>query len=377
LSLDNELGEAYTSLGMYYSVTGKPAEAEAAFLHSIKLNPNYSQAYHWYANSRSVTTSMENQLSLLYKAAQVDPMSMIILDNIGIRLMNLGRYDEALEQLLYVIQMDPDFDEAYNSLGKVHRANGRLADAILWFLEAWKRDPGDSTNGLDLAYLYISLSDYEAAADIRDEMSEYFGLQNIRVIELDFDISFAKSDWRAALELIESLPPEMANHQRVIRMKAYAYLLGRDFPKAYEHWLRQEPRWDDPEQWRSLLESRSPDFGCQTAGIFIAAGEKKLGEELLYYTIQYIKENFPSTAANLNRFFRLVYCHLLQESYEQALQMFETQVENGLFYDWWYDGQWFWWDAVREHPRYITTVNRIEEKLAEQRELLSQMRHPK
>ena len=32
-----------------------------------------------------------------------------------------------------------------------------------------------------------------------------------------------------------------------------------------------------------------------------------------------------------------------------------------------------WWDPVRDHPRYIAMVKNIEEKVAEQRELLRQL----
>ena len=50
LAIDNDLGEAYASLGLMYSDPGLNDEAETAFQKAIELSPNYASAYKWYAN---------------------------------------------------------------------------------------------------------------------------------------------------------------------------------------------------------------------------------------------------------------------------------------------------------------------------------------
>ena len=72
VALNAQLGEAYTSLASHYEDLGEDDKAEAAYLKAIELNPNYVQAYMWYAISGLV--SSEERLQLLLKAAQVDPL---------------------------------------------------------------------------------------------------------------------------------------------------------------------------------------------------------------------------------------------------------------------------------------------------------------
>ena len=50
LALDDRLAEAYTSLGKIEHYRNDYEAAEAAYQRALELNPNYVDAYHWYAD---------------------------------------------------------------------------------------------------------------------------------------------------------------------------------------------------------------------------------------------------------------------------------------------------------------------------------------
>ena len=69
----------------------------------------------------------------------------------------------------------------------------------------------------------------------------------------------------------------------------------------------------------------------------------------------------------------LEWCYLVKGSFEKALDFFEQRVAHGHISRWYQKKNLPWWEPVRDHPRYIAIVNRIDGMLAEQRELLRQM----
>jgi len=114
LALNDQLGEAYTSLAFNYGDWGEIEKEKTALQKAIELNPNYAQAYLWYANIQRGAERAENRLSLLYKAAQLDPLSSIVQLNIATELHNLGREEDARQRLHQLSQMDPDFADTYS-----------------------------------------------------------------------------------------------------------------------------------------------------------------------------------------------------------------------------------------------------------------------
>jgi len=75
LELNDQLGEAYISLGMVYATEQKMEQAEIAFQKGIALSPNYAQAYHWYIFAFEGPENLEKNLALMQKAALLDPLT--------------------------------------------------------------------------------------------------------------------------------------------------------------------------------------------------------------------------------------------------------------------------------------------------------------
>ena len=84
IQLDPSLAEPHASLGMIsFFSDWDGAAAEQEFRRSIALQPNYATAHHWYALDLAAMGRFPEALSEAERAEQLDPLSLIIVTNVG------------------------------------------------------------------------------------------------------------------------------------------------------------------------------------------------------------------------------------------------------------------------------------------------------
>jgi len=88
-----------------------------------------------------------------------------ILNNTGIALSNLGRYDEAIEAYQQAISVDPKFPISYYGLGNALSALGRYDEAIEAYQQAIGVDPKDAFPCNGLGNVLSDLSRYDEAIE--------------------------------------------------------------------------------------------------------------------------------------------------------------------------------------------------------------------
>jgi len=261
----------------------------------------------------------------------------------------------------------------------LHESFGRVAEAVTWFRKSRERDPGNHWWRLTEAYEYLSLGDFETAASIRKKMSEKPDPAIRTMITLDYFLKLAQGKLSELPGIVDKMPPKAMEELWLLRSKALANLMAGDLQKAREYWLKWAPGWADPGQWRQLI-NEEPAYGCHYAGILMTTGDEALGKDLLRQVIHYHEEILPTLVEDSHRWQELGWCYLIEGSYEKALDFYELRIAHGhisksfqLGRSWWIVEKLPWWEPVRDHPRYTAMVNKIEEMLAEQRELLRQM----
>jgi hypothetical protein len=67
-------------------------------------------------------------------------------------------------------------------------------------------------------------------------------------------------------------------------------------------------------------------------------------------------------------------CWAAQGEHDKALDMLQTRIEHGHIAFWWIAYQWPWWDNVRSEPRFQAAMQTIADRVAEQRQLMDQMK---
>ena len=131
LELDGELAEARTSLAYieaFYEWDW--ARAEMQFKSAIELNPNYATAHQWYAEYLSAMGRTREALTEIKRAEELDPVSLIIGAVEAWILYFAHDYDSAIAKCLKVIEMDPNFAEAYEYLKRAYDQKGMYREAI-------------------------------------------------------------------------------------------------------------------------------------------------------------------------------------------------------------------------------------------------------
>ena len=110
VALDDTLAEGHTALGNALADDFEWPQAGREFKRAIELNPNYSDAHYFYAYIYLAPTGrLEEAVSEIKRALELDPLSPIINVNLGTLYLVSRRYDEGIEQLHKAGELEPKF----------------------------------------------------------------------------------------------------------------------------------------------------------------------------------------------------------------------------------------------------------------------------
>jgi len=132
LEIDSNLAEAHVVLGrLRFSYDMDWAGAEREFKRAIELNPNYASAHHWYAMYLLVITGrMEEAFEEIKRAQELDPLSLVITNDVAWLYWMSRRYDEAIEHYQKTLDLNPNFVFAHRELGLVYAQESMFPEAI-------------------------------------------------------------------------------------------------------------------------------------------------------------------------------------------------------------------------------------------------------
>jgi tetratricopeptide (TPR) repeat protein len=134
LELDDNLAEAYTSLGaVKHNLDWAFSDAEDFYKKAISLNPNYATAHQWYSELLMALGRHDEALMEIERAHELDPFSPIITLLRGDVYLYARQYDLAIERYQEALDLHPNFRSTYlgisttYSLKEMHEEAIRLA----------------------------------------------------------------------------------------------------------------------------------------------------------------------------------------------------------------------------------------------------------
>jgi adenylate cyclase len=131
LELYSTLAEPHASLGYYrFYYDWDWAAAEQEFRKAIALNPNYELAYDWYGYYLTAMERYDEAIAVLKKAAELDPLSVPIITDMGFSFYYSGNYDEAIKKLKSSLGINPKFPLAHLWLGRTYQQKKMFDQAI-------------------------------------------------------------------------------------------------------------------------------------------------------------------------------------------------------------------------------------------------------
>ena len=136
------LHEAHAALGaIFETFEWNWQEAEKKFNRAIELNPNYATGPQWYAEFLPVMGRHEESLSEMKRTMELDPLSLVIHQNLGVGYYLAHDYDRAIEQLRKTPELDRDFGVVDNYLYLTLLAKGMNREAVQVSQEMLSQNP--------------------------------------------------------------------------------------------------------------------------------------------------------------------------------------------------------------------------------------------
>ncbi|HEX6280057.1 MAG TPA: tetratricopeptide repeat protein, partial [Pyrinomonadaceae bacterium] len=142
IELDGSLAEAYSSLGSYkLFFEWDTAGAEKEYLKAISLDPNYSNARHFYSHCLQFSGREADALREMKTAVELEPLSPVNNAELAWAFYLARQYDASVDQALRTLELEPGFAYGHFVLGSTYTAKGNYTEALDILEKAEKLEP--------------------------------------------------------------------------------------------------------------------------------------------------------------------------------------------------------------------------------------------
>ena len=217
LELDTSLGEAHRTLALIaqnYDLDWDRAASEYKL--ALQMSPGDATAHAWHGEFLGIRGHFEEGLRELAFAHQIDPLSQVIMTDMGKILYYAGRSEEAIAWCRKALELDPGFQRAHLQLSGIYESRGQPQAALEELLqgkdvnsplaiariraamgdriaaerelERLSRNSAAPSSFFDLAIFYLRLGDRGRALDC---MEQAYARRDVGVIAFKTDPFFA------------------------------------------------------------------------------------------------------------------------------------------------------------------------------------------
>lgn len=164
LEIDDSLAEAHTSLAYAKQLFDWDwAAAESGFTRALKLNPNYTNANHWYSHFLMAMGRLDESLIQSLRAIELDPLNLVMHTHLGWHYLFARQYDQAISQLKATLTLDPSYAMAQWYLALAYQLRGEFDQAAIEFDKTGSLLEGNAIVEADIAHFYAASGQFEKA----------------------------------------------------------------------------------------------------------------------------------------------------------------------------------------------------------------------
>jgi TolB-like protein/Flp pilus assembly protein TadD/uncharacterized membrane protein YkvA (DUF1232 family) len=363
LELDDRLGEAYYTLGGIGDFELEFARAETAYQRAIELNPNYASAYDWYgALLRDRLGRPQEALVLGRRAAELDPLSADIIDDLARTLVYLGRFDEALVQFKKAVEVAPDYAWGYTSIAEYYGyVSGELDRAVRWIRKSVSVDPDMSLYPISLAWFYLDLGDLDRA-EYWVERSVELDPKTLWTREVMLLFHLYRDDESVALDYAHKVIASKLGIWFAVNVLRDHELRGKRYGNARALFEENHPGLmnDDPR-----IDSRNYRQAISLSLVLFKTGEQERAELLLDRSLQHLETRQRLGVSGFE--IADVEIYALRGEKQKALSALRQAIDEGWRTLWWYYlKRDLNLESLHDDPKYQAMVAEIEADMAVQ-----------
>ena len=131
IELDPTLAEPHATLGFAsWLLDRDKVAAEKEFRRAIELNPNYPTAHQWYSRFLRGVGRMDEAFREITRAEEADPLALVIINNLAENYIDRGDLSSAAKACQRMIDLDPNFWPAHQTMSIVLTKQGRYEEAL-------------------------------------------------------------------------------------------------------------------------------------------------------------------------------------------------------------------------------------------------------
>ena len=173
LSLDDSLAEAHAALAAVKLWREFDWGAgERGFRKAIELNPSYSTAHLWLSLYLAAVEKIDEALSEIKIAHELDPLSRVINLNLARVFYFARQYDESIDQCRKTIEMYPEYLIAHRRLGIAYGEKRMFEEAESEFKKALAISEYDTETMSAMSYAYAASGRIEDARTILERVND-------------------------------------------------------------------------------------------------------------------------------------------------------------------------------------------------------------
>jgi serine/threonine protein kinase/tetratricopeptide (TPR) repeat protein len=208
LALDNGLGEAHSVLALLKCVHDFDwAGSEREFKLALELSPGAADIYDHYGWLCAALERYDEALALVKRAQELDPL--IHRSDVASTLLRAGRYPEALDEALRVVEFQPEYARARSTLGWAYLKNGRPDEGLAELERAVALVPGNTLYLGQLGQAYAVAGRVEQARAVLRRLDEMSRQRYVSPYDLAYVYTGLGEDDRA-MDLLERAYEERA-----------------------------------------------------------------------------------------------------------------------------------------------------------------------
>lgn len=245
---------AWHVLAICREKSGHLSHALTAYEAALRLSPEDPAIAHDLGRLAQRLGHLEIAEKLLLKFLAVEPGHIEGTNNLACVLRDQKRYDEAIDALRNLIQIEPTEPTLWNTLGTVLSDQGQMSQSMTFFDEALRIDPAFAKARYNRANARQPLGDHEGALE-----------------DLDAAIPGAEGPYEAAMMIMAKALTLMGMGRLKEGFEAYEIRLDPDLTEAM-HVLVDCPRWD-------------PKTEDITGKRLLVVGEQGIADEMVFGTV--------------------------------------------------------------------------------------------